>query len=215
MTADLRTGAPQGYLAGDDVVDLDHPAVRALHDRLAADDPDDATYARGAFEHVRDRVAHSFDVDDPRVTVRASEVAEAGVGLCYAQSHLLVALLRSRGIPSGLCYQRLADGSGGHVVHGLAAVCVDGRWHRLDPRGVDLPFDLVLERLVYVPDPDLGERDVPGVFAAPVVEVLAPLRSVTDVRRARLAHDVPPPTGVRWSSPGTSPGRAVRSGPVT
>lgn len=131
------------------------------------------------------------------MTVRASEVAEAGVGLCYAQSNLLVALPRAHGIPSGFCHQRLSDGAGGHVVHGLVAVWVDGRRHRLDVRGVDVPFDLLVERLVHDPDPDLGERDVPGVFAAPVVGVLGSLRAVTDVRRAQLAGDVPVPTGDR------------------
>lgn len=111
---DLRT-APPAYLAEDDVVDLGHPAVQAVHDRLADDDPDDVTYLRRAFEHVRDRVAHSYDVGDRRVTVRASEVAEAGVGLCYAQSHLLVALLRGHGLAAGFCYQRLADGEGRQI----------------------------------------------------------------------------------------------------
>jgi hypothetical protein len=96
---DLRTvptSHPSAFLAEDDVVDLRHPAVQAVHHGLAGDDPDDATYLRRAPEHVRDRVRHSYDVADPRVTVRASEVAEAGVGLCCAQSHLLVALPRAR-----------------------------------------------------------------------------------------------------------------------
>jgi len=142
---DLRTvptSHPSASLAEDDVVDLRHPAVQAVHHGLAGDDPDDATYLRRAPEHVRDRVRHSYDVADPRVTVRASEVAEAGVGLCCAQSHLLVAILRAHGLPAGSCHRRLADGGGGHVVHGLVAVPVDGRWHRLDPRGVDVELDL-------------------------------------------------------------------------
>ncbi|MEI4270343.1 transglutaminase family protein [Klenkia sp. LSe6-5] len=190
MTTDLRT-APPGFLAADDVVDLGHPAVQAVRWSLAHDRPDDVTYARRAFEHVRDRVDHSYDVADPRVTVRASEVAEAGVGLCYAQSHLLVALLRAHGVPAGLCYQRLAAPSGGHVVHGLVAVSVAGRWHRLDPRGTDVAFDLVREALVYTPDPARGERDVVGVFTSPPEEVLSPLRGVDDVLRAGLATDLP------------------------
>jgi transglutaminase-like putative cysteine protease len=187
---DLRT-APPTYLAEDNVVDLGHPVVQALHDQLSTGSPDDETYVRRAFEHVRDRVAHSYDVADPRVTVRASEVAESGVGLCYAQSHLLAALLRAHGIPAGFCYQRLADDEGGHVVHGLVAVPVDGRWQRLDARRTDLPFDLAEDVLAYRVDASRGERDVVGVLSAPAHEVLAPLWSATDVLRARLATDLP------------------------
>jgi transglutaminase-like putative cysteine protease len=78
---------------------------------------------------------HSLDAGDPRVTVTAAQILIEGVGLCYAKSHLLIALLRSRGIPAGLCYQRLTDGDSGHMVHGLVAVHLDGGWHRQDPRG--------------------------------------------------------------------------------
>jgi hypothetical protein len=48
-------------------------------------------------------------------------------------------------VPAGLCYQRLGDGDG-HVLHGLVAVHLDGRWHRIDARGnnahVDARFTL-------------------------------------------------------------------------
>ena len=62
-------------------------------------------FTRAAFEWVRDSIGHSYDVSDPRITLSATEVLEHRVGLCYAKSHLLAALLRAEGIPTGLCYQ--------------------------------------------------------------------------------------------------------------
>lgn len=178
------------FLAADEVVQTDHPAVRAAAARLR-DRHADAGFARAAYEFVRDQVQHSFDADDPRVTVAATEVLEHRVGLCYAKSHLLAALLRAEGVPAGLCYQRLATAGGGFVVHGLVAVHLDGRWHRQDPRGnrpgVDAQFSLDGPRLAFAIDPAAGERDYEPVFAAPDPGVLAALRATTDVLTLRAA----------------------------
>ncbi|MDG6103711.1 nucleotidyltransferase family protein [Dactylosporangium aurantiacum] len=173
------------------MVQADHPAVRAAAARLRAGHPDDTGFARAAFEFVRDEVRHSFDAGDPRVTVSAAEVLEHRVGLCYAKSHLLAALLRAQGVPAGLCYQRLATGGGGFVVHGLVAVHLDGRWHRQDPRGnkpgVDAQFSLDVPRLAFTLDPAAGERDYEPVHAAPDPGVVAALRATTDVLSLRTA----------------------------
>ncbi|MEV6929794.1 transglutaminase family protein [Dactylosporangium sp. NPDC051485] len=179
------------YLAADDVVQSDHPAVRAAAARLRAGHPGDAGFARAAYEFVRDEVHHSFDAEDPRVTVTAAEVLEHRVGLCYAKSHLLAALLRAEGLPAGLCYQRLATGDGGFVLHGLVAVHLEGTWHRQDPRGnkpgVDAQFSLDGPRLAFAVDPAAGERDYEPVHAAPDPGVLAVLRATDDVLTLREA----------------------------
>ncbi|GGM46670.1 transglutaminase family protein [Dactylosporangium sucinum] len=179
------------FLAADDVVQADHPAVRAAAARLRGRHPDDVGFSRAAYEFVRDEVRHSFDADDPRVTVTAAEVLEHRVGLCYAKSHLLAALLRAEGVPAGLCYQRLATGDGGFVLHGLVAVHLDGRWHRQDPRGnrpgVDAQFSLDGPRLAFTVDPSAGERDYEPVYAAADPGVLAALRARTDVLTLRTA----------------------------
>ncbi|MET7423258.1 transglutaminase family protein [Dactylosporangium sp. NPDC005555] len=176
-------GAP--FLAADDVVQADHPGIRAAAGGLRGRHPDDAGFARAAYEFVRDEVRHSFDAGDPRVTVTASEVLEHRVGLCYAKSHLLAALLRAEGVPAGLCYQRLATGGGGFVLHGLVAVHLGGAWHRQDPRGnkpgVDARFSLDGPRLAFSIDPAAGERDYETVFDSPDPGVLAALRATTDV----------------------------------
>ncbi|NBM14735.1 transglutaminase family protein [Streptomyces sp. GC420] len=175
------------YLAADDAIDHRHPLVLETAARLRAQAPDAYSYARAAFEFVRDTVTHSHDAGDHRVTWRASDVLEQGTGICYAKTHALAALLRARSIPAGLCYQLLADDKGGgHVVHGLVALRLPehGMWARQDPRGnkpgVDARFSLDEERLAWTVRPELGEVDGATVHAAPHPVVLAALRSAPD-----------------------------------
>lgn len=183
---DLIAGDPAGYLAADDVVDHGHPGVRELARRLRADHPQDVEFARAAFEHVRDEVTHSWDAQDPRVTLRASEALEQGTGLCYPKAHLLAAVLRAEGIPTGLCYQLLTDDEETFMVHGLVAVHLDGRWHRQDPRGnkpgVDAQFSLGDEQLAWPVRPELGERDLPEVHREPSAAVVAALAGATNLQ---------------------------------
>ena len=180
----LEATGPGAYLEEDEFVQCKGPTVRNLARELRRPAVDDVSFAQAAFEWVRDEVAHSYDVADPRVTLTASEVLEHRVGLCYAKSHLLAALLRAEGIPAGLCYQRLVHGDS-HVLHGLVAVYLDGAWHRQDARGnkegVDAQFSLGSERLAWPVDTSLGEIDYPQVFASPVRCVIDALREVTDV----------------------------------
>jgi transglutaminase-like putative cysteine protease len=183
---ELQAVAPVAdYLFGDDVVQTDDPGVRSIADRLLDESVDRTDYARRAFEFVRDEVAHSWDADDPRVTVTASEVLESRVGLCYAKSHLLTAVLRVGGVPTALCYQWLVDDDY-YMLHGLVAVSLEGRWHRLDARGnkagVDAQFDLDVERLAWPVRPELGERDFPTLHVSPPPQLIRALRSVDDIR---------------------------------
>lgn len=173
-------GEPWDFLGASEAVDFEHPAVQALSARL----PDgELAYAQAAFDFVRDEITHSADADDPRVPWRASDVLEQGTGLCYAKCHLYVALLRLAGIPSGFCYQRLVDGDG-FVLHGLAAVQLDDRWVRLDPRG-DRPglrtwFSADEDITAYRADPHQGEIDYPEVYAQPPQKVLTALQTAAD-----------------------------------
>jgi transglutaminase-like putative cysteine protease len=179
----LTALAPAEYLAGDDLLDLADVGVVALAASLRQQAPSDAGFARAAFDWVRDQVAHSIDAHDPRVTVSAVDVLAARVGLCFAKSHLLVALLRTEGIPAGFCYQRLRAGDT-FVLHGLVAVYLAGDWHRQDPRGnragIGAEFSLTGERLAFAVDPGLGELDYPGVLVRPDPGVVAALCSSSD-----------------------------------
>ncbi|TWT36337.1 Transglutaminase-like superfamily protein [Posidoniimonas corsicana] len=133
------------------------------------------------FRFVRDEVQHSGDYRRNPVTCSASQVLLHRTGYCYAKSHLLCALLRANGVPAGLCYQRLCIDDHGPpcCLHGLNAVWLpDTGWFRLDPRGnkagIDARFEPPAERLAFIPRLS-GERDLPGVFARPLRQVVAAL----------------------------------------
>ncbi|MCX0274819.1 transglutaminase family protein [Nocardia zapadnayensis] len=176
----LQARHPAAYLRGDPVVQTDDRAVISLAHDLRRSASDDIELARAAFHWVRDEVGHSYDVQDPRVTLTAGEVLRERVGLCYAKSHLLAALLRVAGIPTGLCYQRLAHADG-HVLHGLVAVYLGGGWHRQDPRGnkegVTAEFSLTDERLAWRVDPPVGEVDYPQLMVSPAASQLVTVLS--------------------------------------
>lgn len=174
---------PAHYLASDDVIESKAPAVVRLASELRSTYGDDVAFAQAAYEWVRDNIAHSVDAQDSRVTLSATEVLEEGVGLCFAKTHLLAAILRAEGIPTGFCYQRFADGSS-HLVHGLIAVHLNGEWHRQDPRGnkpgIDAQFSLTTEQLAWRVDPNRGEIDYLQVHARPAGKVLDCLRDAED-----------------------------------
>jgi transglutaminase-like putative cysteine protease len=97
----------------------------------------------------------------------------------------LAAILRSQGIPTGFCYQRLTDDGDTFMLHGLVAVFLNGHWHRQDPRGnkpgVDAQFSLGEERLAWPVRPELGERDHHRVFTAPSPRVIDTLRATNNI----------------------------------
>ncbi|GLY70787.1 transglutaminase [Amycolatopsis taiwanensis] len=177
--------SPEAYLAEDAVIDFGRPAVRLLAHGLRAQHDDDVEFAKAAFEHVRDNVAHSWDAQDPTVSITASDTAVNGVGLCFAKAHLLAAILRSQGIPTGFCYQRLTDDDQSYLLHGLVAVFLNGDWHRQDPRGnkpgVDAQFSIKEERLAWPVRPERGEHDYPQVFPGPHPTVIAALQATDNV----------------------------------
>ncbi|WUH95020.1 transglutaminase family protein [Streptomyces sp. NBC_00433] len=186
------------YLVADDVIDHHDPLVRETAALLAEGTAGPHEYAEVAFEYVRDEIPHSFDSGDPRVSWRASDVLEQRNGICYAKSHALTALLRARGIPAGLCYQRLTQDDGSDpALHGLIALLLPGtyRWSRLDARGnkpgVDAHFSLATERLAFPVRPELGECDYPLVYAAPPPPVVACLRAARSSTGISLPSALP------------------------
>jgi transglutaminase-like putative cysteine protease len=181
----LQAHAPAAYLVGCEVIDLSHPSIKQFAATLRAEHTNDVSFAQAAFEHVRDGVRHSWDAQNRRVTLSASETLRVGVGLCFAKAHLLAGLLRAEGIPTGLCYQRLTEDGSSFVVHGLVAVHLQGRWHRQDPRGnkpgVDAQFSLTTEQLAWPVRTDQGERDYAQLLVRPHPEVVRALRDATDI----------------------------------
>jgi len=189
-TRKLQAPAPPAdYLAPSAWLDFGHSDIqRHLAARPGGGRSEEAVI-RADFEFVRDRVVHSWDIQSRRVTGRASEVLRHREGICYAKSHLLAALLRGRGIPAGLCYQRLTLGDtpeSGHCVHALNAVWIASRqrWVRLDARGnrpgVDAQFSLDAERLAFAVRPEYGEVDYGIIHAEPPPEITRALTAHED-----------------------------------
>ncbi len=110
-----------------------------------------------------------------RVTCTASEVLEAGHGICCAKTHLFAAMLRYFGIPAGFCYQKLSSSRDANIkfLHGLNAVYLKDldKWIRLDARGNkpchDAQFSIYEEKISKKVNNELGEKDSPIIFAKP------------------------------------------------
>jgi len=171
------------FLKPTEVIDWIHPAVSSLARELARNTTSTLETAKRSFEWVRDSIQHSSDFQRNPVTCAASAVLRFGTGYCYAKSHLLAALLRANGIPTGFCYQRLSieDTGAAYSLHGLNAVHLpEFGWYRVDSRGnkpgVNAQFSPPVEQLAFhVNFP--GEKNFPGILPDPLPVVVAALRT--------------------------------------
>ena len=177
------------YLCEQELVDYSHPAIQEAIRHLSAPADPEIERVRRAFVFVRDTIHHSMDIQSTQVTCAASEVLLYSQGLCFAKSHLLAALLRAQGIPSGFCYQRLTMGTTpamGYTLHGFNAIYLSSvaKWVRLDARGnkpgVQAEFSTGDERLAYVVRPELDEIDYPTIYTRPHPKVVKALREQTN-----------------------------------
>ena len=178
------------YLESSEFIDWHNPLVaeKARELSLGAAGPEEI--AKSCFEYVRDQIKHSGDHELNPVTCKASDVLKHKTGYCYAKSHLLAALLRANGLPTGLCYQRLAveDDRLQFCLHGLNAVYLaDIGWYRIDPRGnkpgVESLFTPPAEKLPFSPTAK-GELDLPEIWPQPlpqVIDLLTSTRTFQDV----------------------------------
>ena len=170
------------YLEPNEIIDFDKSTqIRNLSGFILSNSKDETDFIKNAFEYVRDNISHSADISGKIVTCKASEVLTAGEGICYAKSHLLAALLRSCGVQTGFCYQRLIlddENAPYLVLHGLNAVYISevDKWIRLDARGnkpgVDAQFSLYDEKLAFTVRTDKGEEDIPDIFAKPDINAV-------------------------------------------
>lgn len=170
---ELKQLAPlDAYLTADRWIESEHPAIKTIASRFRS--PEEA------YCFVRDEIRHSYDIRASAVTATASEVLSTGHGICYAKAHLLAAILRAMGIPSGIAYQRLVlfdDPADGYSLHAMNTVYLseEGHWIRLDARGnksgVNATYSTTEEHLAFSIRPELGECDYPWNFAAPPLPI--------------------------------------------
>lgn len=173
----------QKYLESSKYINWKDNNVSSLAKRLANGKGSSLDIAKSCFEFVRDEIRHSWDYKLNPVTCIASDVLAHRTGYCYAKSHLLAALLRANGIPTGLCYQRLtiSDDIPPYSLHGLNAVYLDGfGWYRIDARGnksaVEAEFTPPVESLAF-PIAVEGEMNLPEIWSEPLKVVTDALES--------------------------------------
>ena len=167
------------YLTSNEVIDCEHPQVIKKAKELSHGLDSHEDISKACFEYVRDEIKHSNDFKLNPVTCKASDVLKYKTGYCYAKSHLLAALLRANGIPSGLCYQRLTieNDQPPFCLHGLNAVYLPSTgWYRVDARGnkegVEAEFIPPKENLAF-PIIIEGEIDFPEIFSEPLSVVVS------------------------------------------
>lgn len=172
------------YLKLDNVINFDNETVAELSDTLLRKADNELDFIKTAYEYVRDRISHSADIGEDRITCTASEVLSAGHGICFAKSHLLAALLRCKSVPAGFCYQKLIlDDETAPVLiyHGLNGVYSKEykRWFRIDARGnkagVNAQFSVETEQLAFAVRPEMGEEDSLIVYSDPDKKILEKL----------------------------------------
>ena len=192
----------EAYLEETEYVDYSDKDVKRLADALKNESHDETELIRKAYYYVRDDIRHSWDAQDKRVTVSASDVLREGVGICWAKANLLAALLRANGIPAGFSYQRLTLGDtpdSGYCIHALNTVFVPSRdkWIRLDARGnkegVEAEFSLEKEKLAFEIKSE-GEIDYHDNHSRPDEKLMEVLRQNTDALDMYL-HRLPDTLG--------------------
>lgn len=186
------------YLKLDDVIDYNNDIIANLADSLFKKADSEIEFIRAAYEYVRDKISHSADINEDIITCSASEVLKAGHGICFAKSHLLAALLRSKAVPAGFCYQKLIlddETAPVLVYHGLCGVYIKElqKWIRLDARGnkegVNAQFSLDEEQLAFPVREEKGEEDCFMVYPDPDEKILDKIRR--NKTRTELFDDLP------------------------
>ncbi|MTV50637.1 ABC transporter ATP-binding protein [Heliobacillus mobilis] len=199
MNLILETDDLDEYRKSSDVIDYQITAIRERAIRITEGIQDELDIVRAVYHFVRDEIAHSADIQGTVVTCKASEVLEHRQGICYAKAHLLAALLRSLGIPTGFCYQKLVlddEDKPWLVLHGLNAVYIQSleKWIRLDARGnkagVTAEFSTDDEKLAFEVRTELGEEEDPMIYVSPSTNAIQALIHWKTVEEL-LAH-LPP-----------------------
>lgn len=177
------------YLQELNEVDFSNPFIKAKTSKLFKPSQTEIDKAKIAFEYVRDEISHSWDIQSEIVTCKASEVLAKKEGICYAKANLFAALLRSEGIPTGFCYQRLMlfdKPEKGYCIHALNAVYLQtiNKWIRLDTRGnkkgIDAQFSINEEKLAFTVQEEFDEKDYPIIYIKPHSKTIAALKQQTN-----------------------------------
>lgn len=185
------------YLLELNEVNYSSPIIQKKASELFNTTQTEIEKAKIAFEFVRDEISHSWDIQSSRITCNASDVLGFKEGICYAKSHLLASLLRSQGIPTGFCYQRLMlfdTPEKGYCIHALNAIFFKSlhKWFRVDARGnkkgIDAQFSIEEEKLAFLVNERLDEKDYPIIYTKPHFKTVAVLEKHTNALEMYKRH---------------------------
>jgi transglutaminase-like putative cysteine protease len=177
------------YLQCSEFIDCNNVSIKRKASELADGIENEIELVKTIYEFVRDKISHSSDIGENRITYKSSDVLKYKHGLCFAKSHLLAAILRNLGIPTGFCYQKLQfdDQLGLHGLNGVFIKSI-GRWIRLDARGnengINAVFSLEKEFLAYSPRVEKGEVDFLNLYAEPNEKVIQILENSLNLTEA-------------------------------
>jgi transglutaminase-like putative cysteine protease len=179
----MRGNSMKQYLEETEIIDYSNKEVYALAMTLDKSCTTDTQISKKCFEYVLDNINHSGDRKDDITTLKASDVLKHKTGWCYAKSHLLAALLRANGIPTGFCYQRLSCSEYKkdiYCLHGLNSIYLkEFGWYRVDARGnkegVDAQFTPPYEKLAF--ELQENEFDLSENLAEPLEVIVHALRT--------------------------------------
>ena len=187
------------YLKFSHYINGDELGIQRKAVELKRSSNDEIELVKNTYYFVRDEIKHSWDIQDKRVTITASDVLREKVGICWAKSNLLAALLRVNNIPSGICYQRLTLGDTpdtGYCIHALNAIYIKtlDKWIRLDARGnkngIQAEFSVDREYLAFSIRNEYDEIDYKIVYAEPLQMTMDILERSTDALYMYL-HSLP------------------------
>ncbi|MBS4219490.1 transglutaminase family protein [Bacillus sp. FJAT-49711] len=177
------------YLKETNIINFSHPLIKEIITELFNEEQSEMEKVKIAYTFVRDEISHSWDIQSTRVTCKSFDVLKYREGICYAKSNLLAALLRSHGIPTGFCYQRLMifdTPDKGYSLHTLNGVFLSSlnRWVRLDARGnkpgVQAEFSIDEEILAFSVQKNFDEQDYPIIYTEPNPKTIAVLEKNTN-----------------------------------
>ncbi|WP_054027867.1 transglutaminase-like domain-containing protein [Bacillus sp. FJAT-28004] len=195
MNLSCESDCLEDYLEETELIDFSHPTINEKSAELFSESLNEVDFIKNAYEFVRDHISHSWDIQSSRITCTASDVLFYKEGICYAKSNLLSALLRSKGIPTGFCYQRLTIGDTqgtGYCIHALNAAYIKsiGRWIRFDARGnkagITAEFSLTEEKLAFPVRHEYNEIDYLEIYKQPNSKTIEALKQHTNAKHMYL-----------------------------
>jgi transglutaminase-like putative cysteine protease len=182
----------QRFLQATEYVDYNSEIIQNKVMELFTENMSDIQKTKIAYEFVRDEIPHSFDCKAEIITAKSSDVLKYKTGICHAKANLLASLLRSQGIPTGFCFQRLTlldDDSIGYGIHAYNAVFLENKWIKLDARGnkkgVNAQFSMNEPILAFPIRADYDECFYKGIYAyshIPSMQMLEKAKSIQDIR---------------------------------